>query len=360
MRVAVVTDSAARVADGMEVLSDQVTDLVLGALQDADHEVVGYVSDPGLGARLAIDNPDVIFNYAHSQRGMYKLSYVPAVADAVGIPCTGSDVLTHATCADKITLKEFARRARIQTPDAWLCNTIHDARHQLSKVTCELVVKPNNYDLGMGVHEHSLCRAQGDAILGVHELLSEGLGPVLVEKFVPGREVHCVVIGSGVDATPLPLVELELAEDLEMFGSETRRAIAAGAPAGGFGPVRRRRPELHPETHTAITSWALALYRMVGVRDLGVVEFIVGQDGVPYFIELNTLPDLARLGPGQVSAVEAAASQEGLPLVSMVRAILDAAVSRYGVADRVEHQIQMGFAMMGGGEVVADGEERCR
>ena len=313
---------------------------IAGALQAAGHEVSAFEADPTLGFHLSRGGWDIAFNYARGVRGLYKAAYTPVTLDALGMPYTSGDALTLATCADKITLKELARRLRIQSPDAWLCNTLEEVHNQCDDRLSEpVIVKPNNFDLATGIFERCVCKSMGDLLVMAGEFFEVGLGPVLVERFVYGREIHCVILGTGPDAVPMPLVEVHLGRGLEVFGDEARTALAQGAPCAEFHAVKG----LHPERAAALTAWALAIYRTVGMRDYGVVEFIVGQNGVPYLIEVNGIPDITPFGKTAPSVFEAALQLEGLELNDVITGALAAAVSRHGVVQRADSQIEMGF-----------------
>lgn len=313
---------------------------IADALSHHGYSVDVYEADAGLGARLALAQPEIAFNYARGPRGLYKAAYAPITLEALGVPCSGSDALTLATCADKITLKELARRLRIQSPDAWLCNSVSDVRSQFDKISEPMMVKPNNFDLGVGVYERGVCRTLSDLIITTNELLEDGLGPVLVERFVHGREIHCVILGTGGDAFVLPPVEVVLGGGLEVMGDEARVNASCGAEV-----VKLTQPAgIHSERMATLQKWALAIYRTAGVRDFGVVEFIIGQNGVPYLIEVNAMPDITPIGPEITSVFETAMQFEGIPFQDVMGSVLNATVSRFSVTPRIEQQLHMGFA----------------
>lgn len=341
MNVALIVNSPHEVADWpVEAVSPTAHLRITAALESDGHEVSAFEADAALGSRLALGQYDIAFNYARGVRGLYKAAYAPITMDTVGLPYTSGDGLTLATCADKITLKALARQLRIQSPDAWLCNSIDEVHSQCDEKLGEpVIVKPNNWDLATGLYERSVCKSMGDLLVTAGEYLECGLGPVLVERFIYGREIHCVIIGTGPDASVLPLVEVHLGRGLEVFGDEARMGLAHGAPCVEFHPVKN----VHRERLKAIMDWSLAIYRTVGMRDYGVVEFILGQNGVPYLIEVNGIPDITPFGSSAPSVFEAALQLEGLALDDVITGTLSAAVSRHGVARRAETQLAMGF-----------------
>jgi len=323
------------------------------ALLSAGHRVAEFEADIYLGPSLVVGSPppDVVFNYAHGFFGLYKSAYVPVVCDMVGIPCTGADALALATCADKITLKDVARRVRMQTPDAHLCSTMSEVREHFSATNAAYMVKPNNFDSCLGVTHNAVCRTFGDIAAQAAELFENGLGPVLVERLVAGREIVFGVFGNGADLELLSPVEISLGDELEIFGNEVRHAISIGVPdVATFHQLGG----VHNELAAALAERALRIFRTIGVRDLATVEFILGQDGVPYLLEINAVPDLAPLGKAAPSLLEMSCNASGMQIEDLVHGAVNAAVSRFGgLRESAAHQMQMSFDVAEG--VMADG-----
>jgi D-alanine-D-alanine ligase len=70
--------------------------------------------------------------------------------------------------------------------------------------------------------------------------------------------------------------------------------------------------------------FSLKTFRTLGCRDFSRVDFRVGRDGTPYFIEINPLPGL-----GSYSDLVIMALMLGWTYEALIGAVLDAALERY-------------------------------
>jgi D-alanine-D-alanine ligase len=89
------------------------------------------------------------------------------------------------------------------------------------------------------------------------------------------------------------------------------------APADVPRPVAERLREL-----------SRTIYRVLEIRDLGRIDFRIGEDGQVYFLEINALPSLE-----QGAGIYAAGALEGLHADGVVNAILKSAMARWGISD---------------------------
>ena len=136
--------------------------------------------------------------------------------------------------------------------------------------------------------------------------LADG-GTVLVEEFISGVEVTAAVVGSGESARSLPLVEIVPQSAWYDFQSK----YAAG------GSQHLMPPRLDQEIQARIAADALRFYRALGCRGVARSDWIVTAQGVPYFLEINTLPGMTR-----TSLVPDAARAAGLSFESLLEEII--------------------------------------
>jgi len=69
---------------------------------------------------------------------------------------------------------------------------------------------------------------------------------------------------------------------------------------------------------------SLKVFRTLGCRDFSRVDFRIGRDGTPYFIEINPLPGLGSYSDLVIMALKLGWTHDGL-----INAVLDAALERY-------------------------------
>jgi D-alanine-D-alanine ligase len=121
----------------------------------------------------------------------------------------------------------------------------------------------------------------------------------LVERFAPGREVTCGVLGTGPDAIALPPTEIFAPKDA-FYTYEARYAP---------GRSEHRCPApLGEELVRRVQEVAVAAHRALGCRDLCRADFVVDATSVT-LLEVNTLP-----GFTATSLYPEAAGVVGIPM----------------------------------------------
>jgi D-alanine-D-alanine ligase len=330
--------------DFVRASSQNTIQAVMGALRRTPdhHGTIEHESCPYLaGSLLAETPPDLVFNMAWGVLGSYSRAYVPQVLDSIGIPYTGSDPLTSALCQDKISCKDVIKKLRISTPRGFLISSMADLNEAVRGLAMPVFVKPNNYD-GVGISEHNICRSGSDLILVAEELFEAGLGPLIVEDFIDGREISVSVIGTGPNAQVCPIVEVDFenAGGLEVFGAEMRQAIRNGQIQGNL----RCPAKLHNRHSSPIEQAALRLHQSLGCREWSQIDFRIGIDQVPYVIEVNTIPDLEPLGDSP-SRFLLAAEAAGIGFDHVVQMVLNMAVERAGIEPEIDPE-QLGLGLV--------------
>ena len=82
--------------------------------------------------------------------------------------------------------------------------------------------------------------------------------------------------------------------------------------------------KLHKPVLKKLEEHALNAFKTLGCRDFSRVDFRVGQDGTPYFLEINPLPGL-----GTYSDLVIMAGKQGWTHEGLIGSVLDAAIERY-------------------------------
>ncbi|MSR47831.1 MAG: ATP-grasp domain-containing protein [Planctomycetes bacterium] len=234
----------------------------------------------------------------------------------IELPCVGCDVLASALAMDKQKTKSLLMATtELRMPRG---ETIapHEAADEvgliarLARLALPLIIKPVD-----GGSSYGLSRVTERAGLPVAIRLAlgvEGSTGALVEEQVVGDEVTCAVIGDaarGIESLPPILIRPHHGGMFDLEAKYTHGATDEICPA-----------PLPPSTLARIEAAAKAAYRAIGCRGFARVDFILA-DGVPWFLELNTLPGLTResLFPRAVRAA-------GLELPALFRRLVEDAM----------------------------------
>ena len=243
------------------------------ALRDAGYEVMEIDADRDVATRLVDAAPDVVFNALHGQWG--EDGCVQGVLEVLGLPYTHSGVLASSLAMDKQRAKAVFELEGIPAPKGRLMSRA-DAAAGLG-MSAPYVIKPNAQGSSVGVY---IIR-DGDNRPPA-ELQSEdwALGEdVLVEEFIPGRELTVAVMGDR------PLCVTEIVTNLAFYDYEAKYA------AGGSQHILPA--EVPSEIEERCLQLALDAHNALGCRGLSRADFRFdvdkGVDGV-ICLEVNTQP----------------------------------------------------------------------
>jgi D-alanine-D-alanine ligase len=242
------------------------------------------------------------------------------VLETLGVPYTGSGVLASALAMNKPAAKAMVSRHGVPVLAAAPVERGVSAEPcaaglaaQLAElVGLPLILKPESeggsIDLAVA---HDLAELAN--LLTTPAAVSQRM---LAERFVPGRPVTVGVLDLPTGLTALPALETRPA------GREFYDYAAKRDPALR---VYHCPPDLPPAVANQLAGHALAAHTALGCAGLSRSDFILTDDGQPYWLELNTLPGLSR--EGNMAAMAAAA---GLTYDQLTSHILATALTHRG------------------------------
>jgi D-alanine-D-alanine ligase len=295
----------------------ETIEAIEAVLQRHGHEVTRIGRAKALITRVAAgERWDLVFNIAEGERGTARESQVPAILDVMGIDYTFSDPMVLAVCLDKSLAKQQVLRAGIPTP-AFAVVDVPEASSRVD-LPFPLFAKPVAEGTSRGVTAVSKVATQVQLDAVCRTLLEEHRQPVLVERYLPGREFTVGILGTGHEARALGALEIHLhgQADLGVYSYDNKQYFE--------GRVSYTRAE-DAEAQAAIEV-ALASYRALGCRDGGRVDVRSDQAGVPMFIEANPL---AGLNP-EISDLAILARLGSIPYDDLIVAIVESARRRAG------------------------------
>ena len=295
----------------------ETIDGIAQALAALGHTPVRVGNLAALASRLlAGERWDLVFNIAEGLYGLARESQVPALLDAWRIPYTFSDPLVLALSLHKGMTKRVVRDAGVPTPDFRLVEDERDVEGV--DLPFPLFCKPVAEGSSKGVTPAS--RVTGpDALRAVcRDLLARFGQPVLVEEYLPGRELTVGILGTGRRAEVLGVLEVLLGpgaesgiysyHNKEHYEALVDYRVAGDADARAAGEV------------------ALAAWRALGARDAGRVDLRFDAGGRPCFLEANPL---AGLHPVR-SDLAILARRVGLGYQGLIGRIVQSAQERIG------------------------------
>ena len=248
----------------------------------------------------ALDLPvgtEAVFIALHGRFG--EDGGVQALLDARGIPYTGSGAEASRAAMDKAVTRARLQAAGLPVPPGVVLTRPAAA----PPLACPLIVKPlcQGSSLGCRVVTHP------DAWPAAQEEAWRYDGAIVVERFIEGRELTVGILGDRA----LPAIEIRAPGDRYDYTAKYtagRTAYLVPAP-------------LDPATACEAGRLAGAVFRALGARGFGRVDFRMDRDGRLFVLELNTIP-----GFTETSLLPKAAAAAGLAFPELCVRILSHAL----------------------------------
>lgn len=230
---------------------------------------------------------------------------VQGALDLMGIPYTGSGVMASSVGMDKWRTKLLWKALNIATPDFEMVNAHSDFAVIENKLGLPLFVKPANEGSSIGI-----TKVKNKGGLEAAYLLAAKADPlVIAEKFVGGGEYTVGILEdakTGLSALPI----IRIVSKNEFYDYEAkylRDDTEYLCPCG-----------LSAEKERQIQAESLQAFRAIGCTGWGRVDFLMGEAGNHYFLEVNTSP-----GMTDHSLVPMAAKAAGIGFDALVMKILE-------------------------------------
>jgi D-alanine-D-alanine ligase len=269
------------------------------ALEEAGYQVTRVDVGRDLAVRLSELKPDACFNALHGRWG--EDGCVQGLLELMGIPYTHSGVLASAIAMHKERAKEVMRAAGVPVAEGKVISRAEAAKaHALAR---PYVLKPVAEGSSVGVfivredHEHPPQELNDPAWSFGEELLAE--------RYIPGRELTCAVMGDRV----LGVIEIVPAGALSFYNYEAKYA------AGGS---RHLLPApVSSNVYQLVQKLTLTAHKALGCRGVSRADFrfddTPGGTGEMICLEVNTQP-----GMTSTSLVPELAAHAGFSFAELV------------------------------------------
>ena len=228
---------------------------------------------------------DMVFLALHGTCG--EDGRVQAAFDLMGIPYTGAGYLGSAIAMDKDLTKRMV--ADVVSTPGWktVTYTAADIDRLVETARLPLVVKPVASGSSIGVPIAYTAEE-------LRRSLTEGLalgGRTVLEEYIRGREIQVGIL----EDKALPSIEIIPKQGFYDYANKYQPGAALEVcPA-----------EITPEEEARVRAAALRVYETLGLSVYSRADFILTEDGEPWFLEINTLPGMT---PTSLLPQEAAAA----------------------------------------------------
>ncbi|WHY89847.1 D-alanine--D-alanine ligase [Neobacillus cucumis] len=242
-------------------------------------------------------NLDVALLALHGKYG--EDGTIQGTLETLGVPYTGSNVLSSSLCMDKNISKKIIRYEGVQTPD-WihLKNMEELNMDELEKMGYPVVVKPNSGGSSVGV---KLVYDQDKVKSAIAEVFKWDT-EVVIERCINGEEITCSIL----DGNLLPVISIRHMGEFFDYTSKYDDVATIEEVV-----------ELSPETQTQVAFAAMTCYKALKCSVYARIDMMI-QNGIPYVLEVNSLPGMTKN-----SLLPKSAQAAGIPYPKLLDMIIE-------------------------------------
>lgn len=231
---------------------------------------------------------------------------VQAFLDIMDIPYSGCGALSSGLCMDKNLSKKLLRDENIRTANWTTVKSVEDIDYdKIEKIGYPVFVKPNSG--GSSVATFKVYRKDD-----IEKAVLEGLKydeEVMIEEFIKGIEITCPIFNGEL----FPILEIKAKTDFYDYEQKYSENGAEHLPV-----------ELEHSLYNEVKSMALKTFETLKCEVYARVDMIISEEGIPYILEINTLP-----GMTATSLFPQSAGERGISYSDFIDLIIETSLRKY-------------------------------
>jgi len=218
--------------------------------------------------------PKAVFNALHGRYG--EDGFVQSILELQKIPYTHSGVFASSLAMDKELSRLVFIKNNIKVPKYLLLQKKNKLNLN-KKIGFPIVIKPINEGSSLGV---SICKNRRQFIDKYKKLIKK-YNRILVEKYIPGREIQVAVMGEKA------LGAIELVPKRQFYDYVAK--YSGGARTRHIMPA-----PLSREKYEEVLELAKKAHKLLGCRGITRSDFRFFKNKF-YLLEINTQPGMTKL-----------------------------------------------------------------
>jgi len=239
-----------------------------------DLDAKGYFVD-----ELKQLKPKIVFNALHGKYG--EDGFVQSILESLKIPYTHSGVLSSSLAMDKELSRLIFIKNNLKVPKYFLLQKDHQGnsnkKFNNKKIKFPIVIKPINEGSSLGV---SICKNKKQ-FTNKYKKLMENYDRILVEEYIPGREIQVAVMGEKALGAIELVPRRQFYDYTAKYSNTARTRHIMPAP-------------LSPKKYKEILGLAKKAHKLLGCRGITRSDFRFFKNKF-YLLETNTQPGLTKL-----------------------------------------------------------------
>ena len=239
-----------------------------------DLDAKGYFVD-----ELKQLKPKIVFNALHGKYG--EDGFVQSILESLKIPYTHSGVLSSSLAMDKELSRLIFIKNNLKVPKYFLLQKDHQGnsnkKFNNKKIKFPIVIKPINEGSSLGV---SICKNKKQ-FKNKYKKLMENYDRILVEEYIPGREIQVAVMGEKALGAIELVPRRQFYDYTAKYSNTARTRHIMPAP-------------LSPKKYKEILGLAKKAHKLLGCRGITRSDFRFFKNKF-YLLETNTQPGMTKL-----------------------------------------------------------------
>lgn len=241
---------------------------VLKGLLDAGINAYPIVWDVGDNIAQKLAGAGAVWIALHGTCG--EDGAIQGLLTCLNIPYTGANIESSAIAMNKVTSKVLFEHFAIPSP-AWCRPALGES---LVFPSDGLVVKPSAEGSSVGV---SIVRNEAE-LAGVIEATKQFQGEPIVEHYIPGTEIFVGILDNKIIGS----VQVKPATEFYDYEAKYQRNDTEYLCPPSLDKAIVERASKH----------ALRACQVMGIHSYSRVDIRIDEDGLPYVLEVNTLPGM--------------------------------------------------------------------
>ena len=249
------------------------------ALKKKGYKVVDLDAKGYFVEELKKLKPKIVFNALHGKYG--EDGFVQSILETLKIPYTHSGVFASSLAMEKELSRLIFKKNNLKVPKYFLLQKGHEGnlnkKMKDKKIKFPIVIKPINEGSSLGV---SICKNRIRFNSKYKKLIKE-YDRVLVEEYIPGREIQVAVMGERALGAIELVPRRQFYDYTAKYSNTARTRHIMPAP-------------LSPKKYKEILSLAEKAHKLLGCRGITRSDFRFFKNKF-YLLEANTQPGMTKL-----------------------------------------------------------------
>ncbi len=242
---------------------------------------------------------------------------IQSILSSMGIPYSGSDVKSSAIAMDKDLSKMILKSGGVTLADWVTAKSEEDIENKVIpffKEKGKIVVKPNS---GGSSVMTFICKSEAEVVDAVKKALTVD-AEVMAEEFIAGTEITVPIL----DGRILPTILITSPDGFFDYTAKYEDVSKGGA--------KEEVVELEEELQKKVNKAAIDTFNLLKCKVYGRVDMLV-KDGIPYVLEINTLP-----GMTATSLIPRSAASVGIGYTELLNMIIEASLKERAKEDNLQ------------------------